>query len=115
MARKLAEQAWFTPDPQQEAHWRENVERLSAEKERLEAELSARSAAYRQARRQVTLEELQRALPKDAVLVDILQYQPRYAGRHEDGRRKLPSSGWSPLSSAMTGRWCGSTWDRSSR
>jgi CHAT domain-containing protein len=75
VARQLAKQAWATPDPQQEAHWRENVERLSAEKERLEAELSARSAAYRQARRQVTLEDLQQALPKDVVLVDILQYR----------------------------------------
>ncbi len=75
VARQLAKQAWATPDPQQEAHWRENVQRLSAEKERLEAELSARSAAYRQARRQVTLEDLQQALPKEVVLVDILQYQ----------------------------------------
>ena len=75
VAGQLAKQAWATPDPKQETHWRENVARLSAEKERLEAELSDRSAAYRQAKRQVTLEELQQALPKDAVLVDILQYR----------------------------------------
>jgi CHAT domain-containing protein len=74
VAGQLAKQAWATPDPKQEVHWRENVERLSAEKERLEAELSDRSAAYRQAKKQVTLEELQQALPKEAVLVDILQY-----------------------------------------
>jgi CHAT domain-containing protein/Tfp pilus assembly protein PilF len=74
VAGQLAKQAWATPDPKQETHWRENVERLSAEKERLEAELSDRSAAYRQAKKQVTLEELQQALPKDTVMVDILQY-----------------------------------------
>ena len=74
VAGQLAKQAWVTPDPQQETHWRENVERLSAEKERLEAELSARSAAYRRARRQITLEDLQQALPEGAALVDILQY-----------------------------------------
>jgi CHAT domain-containing protein/Tfp pilus assembly protein PilF len=71
---QFAKQAWATPDPKQAAHWRENVEQLSAEKERLEAELSARSAAFRQARKQSTLEELQQALPKDAVLVDFLEY-----------------------------------------
>ena len=74
VAGQLAQQAWATPNPEQAAHWRENVERLSTEKERLEADLSSRSAAYRQARKQVTPEELQQALPKDAVLVDILQY-----------------------------------------
>ena len=74
VAGQLAKQAWATPDLQQEVHWRENIQRLSAEKERLEAELSDRSAAYRQAKKQVTLEELQQALPKEAVLVDILQY-----------------------------------------
>jgi CHAT domain-containing protein/Tfp pilus assembly protein PilF len=74
-AGQLAKQAWATPDPKQEIHWRENVARLSAEKESLEAELSERSAAYRQAKKQVTLEELQQALPEDAVLVDILQYR----------------------------------------
>jgi CHAT domain-containing protein/Flp pilus assembly protein TadD len=75
VARQLAKQAWVTPDPQQETHWREEVVRLSEEKERLEAELSARSAAYRQARREITLEDLQHALPKEVVLVDILQYR----------------------------------------
>ena len=74
VAGQLAQQAWATPDPRQQAHWRENVERLSAEKERLEAELSARSAAYRQAQKPATLDELQQALPANAVLVDFLEY-----------------------------------------
>ena len=73
VAGQLAQQAWATPDPKHSAHWRENIERLSTEKDRLEAELSAHSAAYRQAQKQITLEELQQALPNDAVLVDFLQ------------------------------------------
>ena len=73
VAAQLAKQAWATPDPQHEAQWRENLARLTAEKERLEAELSARSAAFRQARKPVTVAELQQALPEDVVLVDVLQ------------------------------------------
>ena len=65
-----------------------NVARLSAEKERLEAELSARSAAYRQARRQITLEDLQQALPKDVVLVDILQYNHLTPADKKDGNEE---------------------------
>ena len=74
VATQLSRLAWATPDPKQEAGWRERVAKLSAEKDRLEAELSARSAAYRQAKRQVTLDELQAALPQDSVLVDFLEY-----------------------------------------
>ena len=75
VAGQLANQAWAAPDPKLVARWQKNIERLSAEKERLEAELSDRSADYHQARRQITLESLQQALPKEAVLVDILQYE----------------------------------------
>jgi tetratricopeptide (TPR) repeat protein len=74
VAAQLARLAWATPDPKQEAGWHEQVARLSEEKERLEAELSSRSTAYRQAKRQVTLEELQAAIPKDVVLVDIIEF-----------------------------------------
>ena len=94
VAGQLAKQAWATPDPEQAAHWRENVERLSEEKERLEAELSAHSAAYRQARRQITREDLQQALPKDVVLVDILEYQhftpaDKKAGTEDSWQQRL--------------------------
>ena len=74
VATQLAEQARAMPDPQHEAGGRERVAKLSAEKERLEAELSSRSTAYRQAKHQVSLEELQAALPQDVALVDFLEY-----------------------------------------
>ena len=65
---------WAAPDPEQAAGWRERVAKLSAEEERLEAELSSRSAAYREVQHQVSLEELQAALPDNVVLVDFLEY-----------------------------------------
>jgi len=43
---RWARLARATPDPQQEANWREEVRRLGEEKELLEADLSARSVAY---------------------------------------------------------------------
>ena len=74
VARQLTHLAWATPDPRQEANWRQRVAKLSAEMEQLEAELSARSAEYRQAKQAVPLEELQGALSKDCVLVDFVEY-----------------------------------------
>jgi len=74
VATQLSRLAWATPDPKDEPCWQDRLARLSAEKDQLEAELSARSSAYRQAIKLVTLEELQSALPKDAVLVDFLEY-----------------------------------------
>ncbi|MGA2621829.1 MAG: tetratricopeptide repeat protein [Thermoguttaceae bacterium] len=74
VATQLSRQAWATPDPQQKAGWRERVDKLSAEKDRLEAELSRMSTAYGQAKCPVTLEDVQAALPQDSVLVDFLEY-----------------------------------------
>ena len=74
VATQLARLAWATPDPRQETTWRQRVARLSAEKEKIEAELSARSAEYRQARLAIPLEDLQAALSKDSVLVDFVEY-----------------------------------------
>jgi len=71
---QLTRLAWATPNPKQEANWGERTAKLSAEKEQLEAELSARSAEYRQAKRRVTSEEVQTALPQDAVLIDFIEY-----------------------------------------
>ena len=91
---QLTRLAWATPDPKQEANWRERTAKLSAEKELLEAQLSARSAEYRQAKRQVTLEEVQAALPQDAVLIDFIEYShhtpaDKKAGTKESRERRL--------------------------
>ena len=87
VATQLARQAWATPDPKQEAGWRERVTQLSEEEERLEAELSSRSTAYRQAKHQVTLEELQAALPRNVVLVNFFEYQHYTPGDKKKGTK----------------------------
>ncbi len=74
VATQLAHLAWAAPDVRQEANWRERVAKLSAEKEQLEADLSARSAEYRQAQRAISLEDLRGALSKDSVLLDFVEY-----------------------------------------
>ncbi|MBL9092003.1 MAG: CHAT domain-containing protein [Planctomycetaceae bacterium] len=57
-----------------EAAWREQLTELTLEKERLEAELSRRSATFRRAVRGTMPEELVASLPADAALVDFLEY-----------------------------------------
>ena len=54
--------------------WRKRLTELTQEKERLEARLSAKSAAFRDATKQVTLDQLLAALPQDAVLVDYFEF-----------------------------------------
>lgn len=64
------------PEKEEErGDWRVRIAALSAEKEKLEAELSAKSAAFRQATKEVTLDDLLAALPQDAVLVDFFEYR----------------------------------------
>ena len=74
-ARRLASLSRAAPNgDDNQASWHKQVADLTAEKERLEAELSDKSAAYRQAVKEVTLDDLLAALPQDAVLVDYLEY-----------------------------------------
>jgi hypothetical protein len=54
--------------------WRTRLAILTVEKERLESELSGKSAAFRHATQAVTLEDLLTALPQDAVLIDFLEF-----------------------------------------
>ena len=73
-ARQLGTLAQSIPDqPDQQKSWRERVRALTNEKERLEAELSQQSAAFRAAQQEVTFAQLLATLPKDAVLVDYLE------------------------------------------
>lgn len=59
---------------EQRTAWRAQIDELTQQKERLEAELSSQSAAFRQTTEQLTLEQLMAALPADAVLVDFLEF-----------------------------------------
>ena len=94
VATQLSKMAWTTPDPKQAADWRQRVANLSAEKERLEAKLVARSDAYHRAKQQVTLEQLQAALPADAVLVDFLEYAHQTPGKQQTGAGYPRTRGW---------------------
>jgi CHAT domain-containing protein len=71
---QLATLALSKPEPELAEARRRQLADLAAEVERLEQDLASRSAAYRQAMRRVSLENLREALPDDAVLVDYLQY-----------------------------------------
>lgn len=52
------------------------VARLIAEQERLEDDISRRSAEFRAVRQPVTLERVQAAIPTDAALVELFVYEP---------------------------------------
>jgi CHAT domain-containing protein len=56
--------------------YRERLDTLAREQERLEGDLSARSAAFRQAVAPVALEGVRQGLPADAALVEWFRYQP---------------------------------------
>ena len=56
--------------------YRDRWDTLTREQERLEGELSARSAAFRQAVAPVTLEGVRQRLPADMALVEWFRYQP---------------------------------------
>ncbi|MCH7725661.1 MAG: CHAT domain-containing protein [Planctomycetes bacterium] len=73
-ATRLSTLALRVPDLRQLAVWKRQIDELSAEKERLEVELSRKSAAFRDTKKRVTLETLLAALPQDTVLIDFLEY-----------------------------------------
>jgi CHAT domain-containing protein/Tfp pilus assembly protein PilF len=73
-----------TGDP---AQYRAEVARLEGEGERLEAEVSARSAEFRAQAQPVTLERVRQAIPEGAALVEIALYAPYDAKAKTLGER----------------------------
>ncbi|MBL9080266.1 MAG: CHAT domain-containing protein [Planctomycetales bacterium] len=74
-ARQLVAASRTSPEAEAaQVAWREQVAKLTAEKERLERDLSRLSGEFRQAVHDTTLDELLAAIPADAVLVDLLEY-----------------------------------------
>jgi CHAT domain-containing protein len=63
-----------TPAPAQQGAWLKELRGLTEAKERLEAALSRRSAAFRQVGQPLTAAELSREMPAGAALVDLLEY-----------------------------------------
>jgi CHAT domain-containing protein/tetratricopeptide (TPR) repeat protein len=62
--------------PEQADERPRRIKELEAEKERLEAELSAHSAEFRARRQQVTLEAVQAVIPDDAALIEFAVFRP---------------------------------------
>ena len=73
---RLATLALATPGPNQQDAWRRQLADLTERKDQLEEELTRQSAAFRAARAEAerTPEQLQAALPRDAALIDVLEY-----------------------------------------
>lgn len=92
---QLAGRAMSEPKPEQRAAWREEIERLTTEKETIERRLAAESAAFRTARRVTTVEDVRNVLPEDAVLCDILEFErsrrpdAEHAGKPLEPDRRL--------------------------
>ncbi|MCC5635862.1 CHAT domain-containing protein [Nostoc sp. CHAB 5844] len=66
----------FSASGKQTANLKTGLEQLEAEKEKLEAAISAKSAEFRQQTQPVQLAAIQAKLPKNSALVEIVQYQP---------------------------------------
>lgn len=112
-----------------QADWHSRLKDLVFAKERLERELSKRSAAYRAATKKITLTELLASLPKGTVLVDYLEFGRllpsneadnkqnwdrqlvafvvRHAEREDDRVRMVPLGSVVPLRTAIN------TWRKS--
>ncbi|QDV54197.1 CHAT domain-containing protein [Rosistilla oblonga] len=73
-ASRLASLSRLEIDPLNQDRWQRQLNELTSAKERIEVELSQRSAAFRRVREQITLDDLQAAIPENAVLVDYFAY-----------------------------------------
>lgn len=75
-ARELSEVSFAAPDPQKTSARQEQIQKLSERKERLEAELTRRSATFghQQAILRQTPARLCAALPAGAALIDFLEF-----------------------------------------
>jgi len=73
VSRRLASLSRTTPAGDLD-NWKTQITDLTAEKERLEAQLSRDSSAFRSAMEEITPQQIQAAVPRDAVLIDYLQF-----------------------------------------
>jgi CHAT domain-containing protein len=69
--------------------YRAQVLALSADERRLEAEISAKSAALRAVTAKVTIEAVQAAIPEGAALLEFVRYQPYDARAYSEIGAKL--------------------------
>jgi hypothetical protein len=73
---RLARVALLTPPAKEHAAWLKQVQRLTDEKDRLEADLARRSSDLRQdkERQRLSPEQLSKELPEGVAFVDLLEY-----------------------------------------
>ncbi|BAY65055.1 peptidase-like protein [Calothrix brevissima NIES-22] len=81
------------------------IKQLEAEKERLEEQLSAKSAEFRKTIPRVELAAIQAQIPQDAALVEILQYQPFNPKAKKGETRGKPRYAAAVLRAAGEPKW----------
>lgn len=72
---ELASRYTRGPRGQTVSEFQADVDKLSRQAEAIDAEISKESAAYRQAVKEVTVESVSKHIPKDAALVEFVQYR----------------------------------------
>ncbi|WP_103126915.1 CHAT domain-containing protein, partial [Nostoc cycadae] len=77
----------YSQPSKQTANLKTQLEQLEAEREKLEAAISVKSAEFRQQTQPLELAAIQAKIPKDAALVEIVQYQPYNAKAKTDDQR----------------------------
>ncbi|MGD1698603.1 CHAT domain-containing tetratricopeptide repeat protein, partial [Dapis sp. BLCC M229] len=73
---QLAALIYNKPENLPPEQYRQQVATLKGKAEKLEADLSLASAAFANTTKPVTIERVQKLIPADAVLVEIMQYYP---------------------------------------
>ncbi|MGY4356328.1 hypothetical protein ACVWZR_005387 [Bradyrhizobium sp. i1.3.1] len=76
VAQQLSTLTFRGPGNLSVSAYRERLDTLAREQERLEGEISARSTAFRQAVAPITLEGVRQRLPADAALVEWFRFHP---------------------------------------
>ncbi|MCC5640112.1 CHAT domain-containing protein [Nostoc sp. CHAB 5844] len=66
----------FSDSEKQIANLKTQLEQLEAEREKIEAAISTKSAEFRQQTQPIKLTSVQAKIPQDAALIEIVQYQP---------------------------------------
>ncbi|MDX1944997.1 MAG: tetratricopeptide repeat protein [Pirellulaceae bacterium] len=88
---QLAALVLDVPSEDGRAAWRERIAQLTNDRQQLEEELARLSAAFRslQTQEQVSVRQIQAALPADAVLVDLLEYSHQTSVEKNDYETRL--------------------------
>ena len=91
LSRQLASLSRIAPDEKAD-DWKHRIRELTDKKERLEVELSQKSANFRDALKTITPELIQTSIPADGVLVDFLQYTHSKPSKENEGELEFSPS-----------------------